>query len=108
MSVRYFAVSIDGTDWSEHILRVALSRSRTTRPVQESGSSVPRRAALIAAKRHGESLASNAASTAANIHSSRSWWTVSCDATRFDLDIAARYIDESVLSRLPSSPVFTA
>ena len=30
MSDRYFAVSIDGTDWSKHIPRVGLSRSRTT------------------------------------------------------------------------------
>lgn len=42
MSDRYFAVSIDGTDWSEQILRVALSRSRTTLPSQDPGSSAPR------------------------------------------------------------------
>ncbi len=42
MSDRYFAVSIDGTDWSKHIPRVGLSRSRTTLPNQASGSSTPR------------------------------------------------------------------
>lgn len=42
MSGRYFAVSIDGTDWSGHVLRFGLSRSRTTLPSEESGSSTPR------------------------------------------------------------------
>ncbi len=41
MNDRYFAVSIDGTDWSEHILRFGLSRSRTTLPKPESGGPTP-------------------------------------------------------------------
>ena len=42
MSDRYFAVSIDGTDWSEQVLRFGLTMSRTTLPSQESSSSTPR------------------------------------------------------------------